>query len=293
MAGDYRLMKLTNLPALLLASMVLAPPAHSQDAVPETDETARRYTVEVIVFRYVEDVYTGSEVFVPDPAIDEFVPGDPADAATLAIDSSELVPPGPAHDAGGVNPAAGDPDEIVEEPIPTAGAVLLLRDEFSMQNFARKLELLDVYEPILHVGWTQPAAAQEESVPLDLANFGAPPPGLEGQFTLYLGRFLHLVVDLALDADPATEEMPEPGAVPAALDEPQLSFGDARPQYYGDEAGTRQQQRVRYRIHEDRIMKAGDVRYFDHPKFGVIAKVTRVESSPAEGSFAPPPGVTR
>ena len=33
-----------------------------------------------------------------------------------------------------------------------------------------------------------------------------------------------------------------------------------------------------YRIEEDRIVKNGDVRYFDHPKFGVVVKVTRVEA---------------
>ena len=38
---------------------------------------------------------------------------------------------------------------------------------------------------------------------------------------------------------------------------------------------------VRYRIVEDRIMKTGDIRYFDHPRFGVIAKVTRPEEEPA------------
>jgi hypothetical protein len=38
---------------------------------------------------------------------------------------------------------------------------------------------------------------------------------------------------------------------------------------------------VRFRIQENRILKNGELRYFDHPKFGVLAKVTRVEE-PAE-----------
>jgi hypothetical protein len=33
---------------------------------------------------------------------------------------------------------------------------------------------------------------------------------------------------------------------------------------------------VRYRITEDRIMRDGDIRYFDHPRFGMLARVTRV-----------------
>ena len=34
---------------------------------------------------------------------------------------------------------------------------------------------------------------------------------------------------------------------------------------------------VRYRIQEDRILRSGELRYFDHPKFGVLARITRVE----------------
>ncbi len=35
---------------------------------------------------------------------------------------------------------------------------------------------------------------------------------------------------------------------------------------------------VYYRISEDRILRNGEVRYYDHPKFGLLAKVTRVEA---------------
>ncbi len=41
---------------------------------------------------------------------------------------------------------------------------------------------------------------------------------------------------------------------------------------------------IHYRIFEDRIVKNGDIRYFDHPKFGVIAKDTRFEE-PEEDEF--------
>jgi hypothetical protein len=34
---------------------------------------------------------------------------------------------------------------------------------------------------------------------------------------------------------------------------------------------------VFYRISEDRILRSGELRYYDHPKFGLLAKVTRVE----------------
>ena len=35
-------------------------------------------------------------------------------------------------------------------------------------------------------------------------------------------------------------------------------------------------------ISEDRIFRNGELRYFDHPKFGVLAKITRVEESDEE-----------
>ena len=39
---------------------------------------------------------------------------------------------------------------------------------------------------------------------------------------------------------------------------------------------------VRYRIEEDRIFRNGELRYFDHPKFGVLAKITRVEEEESD-----------
>ena len=40
---------------------------------------------------------------------------------------------------------------------------------------------------------------------------------------------------------------------------------------------------VYYRISEDRILRNGEVRYYDHPKFGLLARVTRVEEeAPAD-----------
>jgi hypothetical protein len=34
---------------------------------------------------------------------------------------------------------------------------------------------------------------------------------------------------------------------------------------------------VHYKIFDDRIMKSGDIRYFDHPKFGLLIKIIRYE----------------
>ena len=118
--------------------------------------------------------------------------------------------------------------------------------------------------------WTQATWPNEQTEPVPLHRFARPPPDLDGDLTLYLNRFLHLVVDLQLEA---------PRLRTFDVDE-QERLGDT--QTMGEllddmNAGSP----VYYRIQEDRILKNGELRYYDHPKFGVLAKVTRVEEEEA------------
>jgi hypothetical protein len=142
-----------------------------------------------------------------------------------------------------------------------------------LSDMLERFERLEVYETIMHVGWTQPTYLEEETQAIELWEFGDVPEGLHGSFTLYLNRYLHLVVDLSLDAPGQFNE-------PVIFDEPETAFGDSRRQFEADiEAAVLP---VRYRIQDDRIFKNGDVRYFDHPKFGIVAKITRVEEEELE-----------
>jgi hypothetical protein len=263
----------------LLAALSLTSVASAQDEIVEGAVSVRRYAVELIVFAYAEDVSPGTEIFPPDepPVIEEsLLPVDPD--GIIVFDETVAEP----------QAAATEPDvpEVEEEvaKAPWAETVLMLEDEFSMQAVIERLELLDAYEPMLHVGWTQVALPEDESQPIELLYFGDPPAGLDGSFTLYLGRYLHLVVDLALDANASTgdesQEFEEPISEEPEFDEPAIIYGDARQQF--DDELPAIEGRVRYRIQEDRIMRNGDTRYFDHPKFGVIAKVSRVEERPDE-----------
>jgi hypothetical protein len=244
-------------------------PALAQDVGgPEAEETElRRYTVEVIIFRYAQDVSVGSEVFSPDEPESEVEPGLEADAA----EGPESEPPPPVEES------------VIEtleqsEPMPDTELVLLEEDDYSLTDVLDKLDLLDVYEPLMHFGWTQAALEQEQTPPLDLMTLGVPPAELAGTFTLYLGRYLHLVVDLQLDAvtpgEETLEELEEPlEVVPTYGD--YRSLGETFDSVDDEPAPGP----VRYRITEDRIVKNGDLRYFDHPKFGVLARVTRVEDA--------------
>ena len=250
--------------AVAIVASLAGTAAVAQDAA---DEAPREYNVEVIVFVYEEDVSVGNEIFLPEPP-----PGFPS--AGLEDDSADASP-GIDDWQGMTDPADGQPAEPVADERLEAPGVASLRadgdylpdviitpvDELGMTDIAAKLERLDVYTPILHAAWTQRALPRTQSTVMDLEMLTDPPPNLNGRFQLYLSRFLHLDVDLTLDnGDKA----------PIAVDVPGRSL------FLSDEPA-RQPGVVHYRIKDDRIFKNGETRYFDHPRFGVIARVTRVE----------------
>ena len=218
--------------ALGLAGLALLAPAAAQD--PDDEPEARRYTVEVIIFRYAQDVGTGGEIFPPDEP-EPIIFGNP-----MPTDEAEQ-PRGPTPRSEAEQPPETGPLRDIE-------FTRLARDEFQLAEMYRRLERLQAYDPLMHFGWTQATWPQEETRPISLHRFGRPPPDLDGSLTLYLSRFLHLVVDLELGA---ASEAP-----------------------------------VIYRIEEDRILRNGELRYYDHPRFGLLAKVTRVEES-EDGSELP------
>ena len=215
-----------------LLSLLLALPAMAQEPEDDIEEQEiRRYTVEIIVFKYAEDVSSGSEVFL----------GEMIEIEDAELETIELRP----------FRSLGD-----FEPLPDIELVLLEEEYYQLSEAMDQLQRLDAYEPIMHFGWTQATWPENQTEALSLYRFATPPDELRGTLKLYLGRFLHLVVDLQLDAHMASP----------------LDFSTIQPQ----------RGPVRYLINEDRILKNGELRYYDHPKFGVLAKVTRVEETEEE-----------
>lgn len=244
--------------ATVLISALSLMTAVAQEESPEEhveEEEVRRYTVEVIVFSYEEDISVGSELFLPDepPAEEDLLDDEDAGDIEQVDDVAEEL-------------TNEEEDAEIEES--EFGLMLLPEEELTLVDAARQFELLDAYETILHVGWTQPTYPKEETSPIDLRMLGEPPDGLNGTFRLYLSRYLHLVVDLALDAPVEIDEA-------VIVDDSFFNFGDARPRI--DDRVDLAPLPVRYLIQENRIVKNGDLRYFDHPKFGILAKITRVE----------------
>jgi hypothetical protein len=255
------------------AALFVVSGANAQQSVAQSP-LEPRYTVELIVFAYRTSDSGSNEVFVPDkpkliPDAEEELPADVSQ--NVFGDIPEEVP-SDLPDAGGpsqtdaLNAEVTEPERIELH--------LLDPDAYTMDDIYRKLERLDAYQPIMRTAWTQTTPPKEVSPAVHLRALGSPPPGLDGSVTLYRGRYLHLVVDLALDADSSERQG-------ATATDRLIAYGDGRVRSDdGSALSDVMRQPVRYRIFEDRIMKTGDIRYFDHPRFGVVARVTRPDENP-------------
>lgn len=237
---------------LLFLVLLAGPLAAQEPAAEDAAEEIRRYQVDVIVFRYAESVAVGNEVFLPEE--------QPA-ALTLPVLITPVPPPATPGRGGRPAPAGlPAPDALVPEP----EFLLAPPGEFPLQDVLGRLEQLSVYEPVFQASWTQQAVEENEAISMELDMLGVPPATLNGRFRMYLSRFLHLVVELDYTPDtgpvlPVAIELPGAGERPTPAE-------------------------LSYRIREDRIFRSGETRYFDHPKFGVIARITRVEETDPDAS---------
>ena len=242
--------RLTTTIAMTLAWTATA----AQTAVEPAEVEHPRYTVEVIIFEYAEEVSAGTEQFLPE----EPLPSTVDEAAGQERVFGDTV----------AQPMLEEQAPVEEQEAHPAGPEFILHpeEELGLTDVAGMLERLDVYRPLMHFAWTQVTRPEEETQPIELRALAPPPAELDGSFTLYLSRYLHLVVDLSLEHSSYAG-----GSI--VIYDSVAGFGDSRSSASND---AMEPAPVRYRITEDRIFKSGDLRYFDHPKFGVLAKITRV-----------------
>ena len=283
----HRVMKIV--PILLLPLLAVGALAEESDLAEEPVDV-RRYTVELMIFAYEQGQSGGSEIFIPDepPPIDygadeeliDFIFGDempPTDFASPADDPElaeiELV----------LHERQVDPDD------PYA-FVMLPEEDFVLSDIVAGLDELDAYIPLMHFGWTQPMFPEQEPEVRLLSSFATPPEGLEGDLSLYLSRYLHLALNLQMDST-TLEKFANPEVVGVSQEASESEsvpdryvFGDGTNQFEFDDMGGDGLAAfpVRYRIEEDRIVRNGELRYYDHPKFGVLAKITRVEEQESD-----------
>jgi hypothetical protein len=245
--------------------------------VDEELEETPRFTVELIVFEYNDSSAADTELFAPDvvPIEDEYAAGYPLPASAdeeLAGTAEPLVFGDQTGEPEEALPAPFTGEELILNEVSTlkqSGLKVLDPSEYILNDVYEKLVELDAYKPLVRTAWTQETLEQEATTPIDLRRLGNSPLRLNGTVTLYLSRYLHLVVDLALDEKIA-------GSDPYSSTP---YYGDNRNQ--SDYSLGQDQEAltgpVRFRIEEDRIVRNGELRYYDHPRFGVLAKITRVE----------------
>jgi len=267
---------------------LLAAGALAQDGEPEEEQVeVRRYTVEMMIFAYEQSVSGGSEIFIPDdPPPLEY--GEHEDLIEFILDDGTV----PVYVAKIDEPELTEVELLVrerqselEDVDERYAFVMLSEEDFVLLDIIADLDELDAYIPLMHFGWTQPMIQGEETEIRPLNSFATPPEGLEGDLSLYLSRYLHLAVNLQMDSTTveklADTEVPgDSEGTDAAEETPdRYNFGDGINEISIDDVDDTGivTYPIRYRIEEDRIVRNGELRYYDHPKFGVLAKITRVE----------------
>jgi len=245
------------LASLLSLAVFLPAIAQELEDIESEAPEIRRYSVEVVIFKYAEEVSAGSEVFLPDEIAEEPLLEELAFEEDIEILEES-------------DPEVVEGEEEEPDPFPDTEFVLLVEEDYQLGEVLEHLTRLDAYEPVLHFGWTQATWPEEDTEAIPLSRFAEPPEGFDGNLTLYLSRYLHLVVDLQLDATTEAE----------LVDQDDFDYRydtTTSGEFLGYGEDQQPALPVRYIIQENRILKNGELRYYDHPKFGVLAMVTRIE----------------
>jgi hypothetical protein len=272
--------------AIALPGLALGQLLDDAEEPEEEVEEIRRYTVELIVFEYANTAMSGSEIFLPEePLVDEellLLPprtyGDPGTFVgpdvPVAIDDVEF---NEEEELAFLLPEEPEEEQILEE-VPShmlhTRLEMLDPEEYAMKDIYEKLVELGAYTPLMRAAWTQATYEKDQTLPLRLRRLGNAPLRLDGTVMLYLSRYLHLVVDLTIESEQERSV--------TQTDDDARYYGDRRSTSrfgYGNEPETT---KIKYTISEDRIFRNGELRYYDHPKFGVLARITRVEEEEPE-----------
>lgn len=122
---------------------------------------------------------------------------------------------------------------------PTATFPALPAAKMKLTAIEETMRRSRAYQPIAHVGWTQPGFARNAAKYLSVSSLISSSSGLQGQIALSRGRYLHLTLDLVYDAASAPGETPQ-----------------------------------RFVLRQTRRMRSNERHYIDSPKIGVIAVIT-------------------
>lgn len=241
---------------LLSFSLPLAGPASAFEA--QTLDTAL-FRVELVIFAHEPGALATTEDFLvalPDPALETIEPTVslrgvlgplPDDATAPRLEPIEL----PARFLR--------PPPLAAVPLPE-WRQLLDSNAGELVEVYRRLATQSGYRPLMHLIWEQPGEADRPASVVDFDALRLGNPEIEGEARLSRSRFLHLQLDLRFRGGEPSQ------AVPVA------TRGEHGPEV--------ELMVPEYRLEESRRMRSGELHYFDHPAFGVIALIQPVQRRP-------------
>ena len=202
--------------------------------------------IEIIIFEYLDHNSSGNEVFnkiEENYQLEKEIPNNQNQEDTsieVGLLTSEFK-------------------EVSISLVPTARQIALKisqRKSLNMSAIYNRLNRLRVYEPVIWGGWEQRLTNEQSAFPVNLRSIKNTLGKFDGNIKFYesSGGRLRLSVDI---------EMYEKIEIFA-----NESDGELHEQIINT-----------YKISNDKEMRYDELRYFDHPKFGLIAKIQKQEPS--------------
>ncbi len=187
---------------------------------------------------------------------------------------------------------------------------LLPSQELQLGGAAARIKRASDMELVLHLGWLQPGLAEDKAVAVHIydgmlediqqgksgirftsseqGSDEAQRPKLDGTVRLILSRYLHLESDLIWRDPLSTKELALRSALPlieSSGDAGQAtSSGESNGSSAAEDAPLEQVSEAAlvthhiYRMQQSRRMRSNETHYLDHPRFGIVARVTPYES---------------
>lgn len=267
------------------AGLVLGPTGlTAQESGNDTMSLPSRYVVELIIFRHLDQSRNTPEI----PAAASMIEASPFEL-NLAELPGETGAEAEFQERTWATAAESTPSDAplgrrpARKSGPMVGFVLLPltlefpdflpsdKAEFQLTRVYSRIDRLDAYEPLLHLGWIQPARGTDEAKSYLIGN---PPEGesvgVSGTITLYKERYIHLALDLALDSAPAGDSF-----TPIAEPPPERVFGT---ETFVEPQDVDRRNNETHKLQQSRRIRLSTTHYFDHPLFGVIATVNEIET---------------
>jgi len=243
-----------------------------------------RYEVELIVFRHLDQSRNTPEI----PAAASMIQDSPfeLELSELPVEQGVLVAGDTVPGRQTWTTAAADDVDVQALPGQSRHDVKFLlmsprpewpdfvpfdEESFTLNGVYNRIIRLDAYEPVIHLGWVQPAKGTEEARPYRILSGPEAPVEISGTVTLYKERYLHLALDLAL-----VSTTPDDVSNPATEIPPQRIFGLNMP---ASEDGPTGKISATHKLQQSRRVRVSNTHYFDHPLFGVIATISQIKET--------------